>query len=164
MGLQLPGELVSLLGMLGYNWPESDETRLFGMGQRWLGFNSTLTEAVGHFDGVSQQVWSANQGEGIAAFQKKWGAEGAPSKNLNTGSLGAAVIGGGLMLTAGLVLVLKINVIVQLVQLAIEIFQAIATAIETFGASLLEIPIFKEITGLLLNELINLVLNQLMGG
>ncbi|MEV5706711.1 hypothetical protein [Actinoallomurus sp. NPDC052274] len=164
MGLQLPGELVSLLGMLGYNWPESDETRLFEMGQRWLGFNSTLTSAVGEFNSVAQRVWSDNKGDGMAAFQNRWGAEGSPAPNLDTGSLGAAAIGGGLMLTAGVVLVLKINVIVQLVQLAIEIFEAVATAIETFGASLLEIPIFKEITSLLLDQLINLALNQLMGG
>jgi hypothetical protein len=163
MGLQLPGELVSLLGMLGYDWPQSNETRLFDMGGRWLGFNSTLTGAVRDLDGTAGRVWSEHKGEGIAAFQKKWGEEGAPAPNLGTGSLGAAAIGAGLMITAGVVLALKINVIVQLVSLAIEIAQAIATAGPTLGASLLEIPIFKEITSLLLDQLINLALNELMG-
>lgn len=32
MGMELPGELRSLLGVLGYTWPEADETKLFEMG------------------------------------------------------------------------------------------------------------------------------------
>ncbi len=73
-------------------------------------------------------------------------------------------IGAGLMACAGIVLAVKIDVIVQLVSLAIEIIEATATAPVTFGASLLEIPVFKEITGLLINLLINLALNAVMGG
>jgi hypothetical protein len=38
MGLQLPSELVSLLSMLGYNWPQADEEKLFEMGHAWLNF------------------------------------------------------------------------------------------------------------------------------
>jgi hypothetical protein len=51
---------------------------------------------------------------------------------------------------------------VQLVMLAIEIFEALATAPETFGASLLEIPVFKEITGMIINAIINEAINALM--
>lgn len=42
MGLQLPGELRSLLSMLGYSWPEADETKLMEMGGAWLRFAGTL--------------------------------------------------------------------------------------------------------------------------
>jgi hypothetical protein len=62
------------------------------------------------------------------------------------------------------VLALKINVIVQLIMLAIEIAEALATAAPTFGASLAEIPIFKEITQLIIDQLINLALNAVLGG
>ena len=44
MGLQLPGELVSLLGMLGYTWPEADESKLFRLGSQWMGFSGALNE------------------------------------------------------------------------------------------------------------------------
>jgi hypothetical protein len=74
------------------------------------------------------------------------------------------IIGAGLMVCAGIVLALKINVIVQLVQLAIEIASAIAEAVATFGASLLEIPIFKEITSLIIDQLINMALEAIFSG
>ena len=46
MGLQLPGELISLLSMLGYNWPQADETKLFEMGNAWMGFPDRITAGL----------------------------------------------------------------------------------------------------------------------
>lgn len=46
MGLQLPGELTSLLDILGYTWPQADETRLFELGQAWIGFAGTIDSVV----------------------------------------------------------------------------------------------------------------------
>ncbi|WP_433650306.1 hypothetical protein ACQP2C_28230 [Micromonospora zamorensis] len=74
------------------------------------------------------------------------------------------MIGAGLMVCAGIVLALKINVIVQLTLLAIQIAQAVATAAVTFGASLLEIPIFKLITGALIDQLLNMATEAVLGG
>lgn len=74
------------------------------------------------------------------------------------------VISIGLMIAAGVVLALKIQVIVQLILLAIQIAQAIATAAVTFGASLLEIPIFKTITGFIVDQLINMAIEAVLNG
>lgn len=164
MGLQLPGELISLLSMLGYTWPQADEEKLFELGNVWTSYAGTLAGAVGDADSAAQSVWQSNRGDAVAAFQQAWTEGEAPIANLRDGADGATLIGVGLMVAAGVVLALKINVIVQLTVLAIEIAQAIATAVATFGASLLEIPVFKEITGLLLNELINLALSALLDG
>jgi hypothetical protein len=68
------------------------------------------------------------------------------------------------MICSGVVLALKINVVVQLTLLAIEIAQAITTAVATFGASLLEIPIFKSITGLILEQLLAFATEAILGG
>lgn len=69
------------------------------------------------------------------------------------------------MICAGIVLALKVNVIVQLTLLAIQIAQAIATAAVTFGASLLEIPIFKKIiTGVIIDQLLNYATEAVLGG
>jgi hypothetical protein len=68
------------------------------------------------------------------------------------------------MVAAGVVLALKISVIVQLVMLAIQIAQAIATAVVTFGASLLEIPIFKMITSMILDQLLGFAMQALLNG
>lgn len=46
---------------------------------------------------------------------------------------------------------------------AIEIVQAIATAPETFGASLLEVPVFKKITDMAINFIINEAMEKILG-
>jgi hypothetical protein len=164
MGLQLPGELISLLSMLGYNWPQADETKLFEMGNAWMGFPDRITAGLKDADVSAQQVWTGNQDSAIDAFQTSWQQPDSARTNLEDGATAATLIGAGLMVCAGIVLALKINVIVQLIMLAIEIAEAIATAAPTFGASLAEIPIFKEITQLIVDQLINLALNAVLGG
>jgi hypothetical protein len=164
MGLQLPGELISLLTMLGYTWPQADETKLFEMGNAWMGFPDRLTAGLKDADVSAQKVWTGNQDSAIDAFQGSWQEPDSARTNLENGATAATLIGAGLMVCAGIVLALKINVIVQLIMLAIEIAEALATAAPTFGASLAEIPIFKEITQLIIDQLINLALNAVLGG
>jgi hypothetical protein len=164
MGLQLPGELISLLSILGYTWPEADEEKLLQMGGDWLSFAESFGQPIGDAHAGAQQVWSGNQGESITAFQQAWTDRDAPAACLEDGTTAANLVGAGLMVCAAIVLALKINVIVQLVMLAIEIAEAVATAIATFGASLLEIPIFKEITGFVIDQLIDLALNAILDG
>jgi len=163
MGLQLPGELVTLLQDLGYNWPEADEEKLFDLGEVWMGFSGQLDPAAQRANAAAAQVWNGNQGDAINAFKAKWSADDSPGKSLADSVTGAEMVGPLLMVAAGVVLALKINVIVQLVTLAIEIAEALATAVPTFGASLLEIPVFKEITNRLVNLLISLATEAILG-
>ncbi|MEV6343792.1 hypothetical protein [Actinoplanes sp. NPDC051851] len=164
MGLQLPSELVSVLGMLGYNWPEADETKLFEMGQAWVAFTEPLRTGVSDADAAAQLVWAGNEGSAVEAFQQRWNDPESAKGNLDDGATAATMIGAGLMVCAGIVLALKINVIIQLTLLAIEIAEAIATAVVTLGASLAEIPIFKMITELIVEQLTDLALNAVLGG
>ena len=164
MGLQIPGALATLLQDMGYNWPKSDEEKMFNMGTGWMDFTSKVDQPVNDAHSHATQVWTQHRGEGIQAFQNKWNDREAPHANLLDGKTGGTIISAGLMICSGIVLALKINVIVQLVQLAIEIFQAIATAPETLGASLAEIPVFKEITSRLVNLCISLAMNAVLGG
>src|SRR5262249_57317324 len=100
----------------------------------------------------AQAVWRDNAGDVITAFQQSWTDGHAPVANLTTGARGAVLIGAGLMIAGGIVLVLKINVIVQLILLAIQIAQAIATAVATCGGALLEIPILQRLSKLALDQ------------
>lgn len=163
MGLQLPGELISLLGMLGYTWPEADETKLFELGSTWTEFAGRLHEFTAAADAAAQRVWAENKGEEFEAFHTEWTGEDAAVQNLQTAANSCLATGIGLFIAAAVVLALKINVIVQLVMLAIQIAQAIATAPATFGASLAEIPIFKEIAGFVIDMLIDQAIGALLG-
>lgn len=163
MGLQLPGELVGLLGMLGFTWPEADETKLFELGNMWVRFGSTLEDTVRDAEAVARRVWTDHQGEEFSAFQQAWTAEDAAAQNLKTASRSCMAAGLGLFLAAGVVLALKISVIIQLIILAIQIAQAIATAAVTFGASLAQIPIFRIITKMIIDMLIDQAIGALLG-
>ncbi|HEY8454514.1 MAG TPA: hypothetical protein VIL34_02885 [Actinopolymorphaceae bacterium] len=163
MGLQLPSELVTVLGMIGINWPESDEEKIFRMGQTWLSFGSKLSGIGGESDQAAQQVWTGHQGDAVEAFKKKWDEFGA-LKNLDIASNTGIGLGMGLFVYAAIVLVLKINAIIQLVILAIQIAQAIAMAAATFGASLLEIPIFRQITKTIIENLIMMAIMEIIAG
>lgn len=48
--------------------------------------------------------------------------------------------------------------------LAVQIAQAIATAAVTFGASLAQIPIFKAITGLIIDQIIGYTIEAVLNG
>jgi len=164
MGIDIPGELADLLNELGYMWPKADETQLFDMGQQWMQWGEKLRPIVQEASTAANQVTSANKGDAVEAFGKAWGSDSAAARTLEQGAMGAYAIGGGLMVCAGVVLALKINVIVQLTILLVEIIQAIATAAVTFGASLLEIPVFKKLADIAINFLISKALEVVLGG
>lgn len=164
MGLELPGELVTALSWIGYDWPDADETALFEMGQAWLGFAGTIDAAVSESTGAAQSVLALNNGDAIDAFQAWWGAAESPVPAIASGAGAALMLGAGLMVCAAVVLFLKVQMIVQLIILAVQVAQAIATAVVTFGASLLEIPIFQAITRAAVGILIDQATGMLLGG
>ncbi|MBX6768703.1 MAG: hypothetical protein IRY90_16395 [Actinomadura rubrobrunea] len=164
MGLQLPGELIGLLGMLGFTWPEADESKLFELGSTWMGFAGTVQAVASEAGAAAERVWSSgNAGEDIEAFQRAWGEEDAPAAILRDAGLGAMAVGACFFLCAGIVLALKINVIIQLVMLAVQIAEAVAAAAATFGASLAWIPIAKEIARMIIEMLIDQAIGALLG-
>ncbi|MEV4496649.1 hypothetical protein AB0J84_13195 [Micromonospora arborensis] len=164
MGLTLPGELVSLLSMIGYDWPESDETALFQLAGEWTGMADRINGSVAQLESAARTVLDTNRGESFTAFAEEWNDGESAPRNIADATDPTNIIAIGLMAGAGIVLALKIQVIVQLILLAIQIAQAIATAVVTFGASLLEIPIFKIITGMIVDQLIGMAVDAVLNG
>lgn len=162
MGMQLPGELVSVMSVLGFTWPEGDEEKLFELGNVWTRFAGTLRGQTEATTTVAKDVWSVNVSDTTAAFEQAWNAANGPVNNLNDAATTAELIGAGLMVCAGIILALKISVIAQLIILAIQIAQAIATAFATFGATLLEIPIFRAITKIILDQLVDFAISKVL--
>jgi len=165
LGLTPPGVVVTLLNDLGYIWPDADEVRLTQLGQAWLDLQTTLQGHLADADAdrAANAVWTHNTGKDIAAFQSFWLQSGGAIDTLAKDVTGVAVVGAVVLVASAVVLALKIWVIAQLVILAIAVAQAIATAPLTFGASLLEIPVFKEIAGRILNLAISQAVAVLLG-
>ncbi|MFC4585823.1 WXG100-like domain-containing protein [Sphaerisporangium corydalis] len=156
MALRLPGELAGLLHALGFAWPESDEDRLLDMGRAWIAFSGRIGQPVGEAARHALGVLDGNSGEAFDAFGRTWAGGEGPAPALRDGATAATVIGTGLIVCAGIVLALKLNIIVQLSQLAVQIFQAVTAAPGTAGASLALIALYKKRTGVLIGMLTTL--------
>ncbi|HEY9392172.1 MAG TPA: hypothetical protein VIR27_20665 [Mycobacteriales bacterium] len=163
MGIELPGELADLLNELGYIWPKVDEEKLVQLGQHWIDLGSTLRGTAQDANAVATAVWTDNTGQAIEAFRVGWGEQDSPMSVLRDSMVAAPVVGACLFVCAAVVLALKINVIIQLTILAIEIIQAIATAAVSFGASLLELPVFKKLADLAINFIITQAMEAILG-
>jgi hypothetical protein len=137
--ITLPHELTEPLSWIGFVWPEADEDQLAADGQAWLDYGSKLRSHAEQANAAARQVWTDNYGESIDAFEQWWTGEG-PGKHLDKAATAVELIGGALVAMAGITVVLKLGYIAQLVALAVEVAQAIATATVSFGATLAEIP------------------------
>jgi hypothetical protein len=160
--LQLPGQLAHFLNVIGYKWPESDETKLFEMGQKWTKFGTDLNQVLDTAEKGASQVWSENQGKDIAKFADHWKHSDGPAKILHDAAKAAQIIGTGMCVISAIILALKTQMIVQLVQLMIQTLQAIAAAAATWGASLSWIPIYNQITSKLVGMIIDQVVQKLL--
>ncbi|MEU6545385.1 PE-PGRS family protein [Streptomyces sp. NPDC046859] len=138
MSLTLPGELVWVLDLLGYNWPEADEEALHQVAETWRGFGAELEKIQAQGEGFARTVVAGNAGSAIEGFSKDWGAyTGANGEDryLPDASIACEVIALAFDAAAIAVLTAKLSVIAQLIALAIEIIAAQAAAPFTFGLS-----------------------------
>jgi hypothetical protein len=164
MGMMLPPELAGALNTVGFNWPQSDESKLLDMGHHWLGFGPHLSGPLDDVDHHAGRVWTEHSGQSVDAFRADWAQADHPTTNLRNATHATGLVGAGLFVCTGVVVALKINVAIQLVMFLIEAAEAVAEAFATFGASLLELPILRELTKILLDQLQNLALNAVLGG
>lgn len=162
MGMQLPSELISLLSALGYDWPESDEESLFNLAGEWTAMADQIAGRVESLNAAAKTLVDNNTGAQIDAFSAEW--EGPESAVLSIADSADPnnKVNIALTVVAGLVLALKIQVIIQLAILAFQIAQAIAFAAVTFGASLAQIPIFKTITGVIIDQLLGMAIDRML--
>lgn len=155
MGMTLDPTLERLLNDLGFTWPMVDEMELFDLGGAWCELGGDAAAAQQQLTGAAGQLLSVNMSDALETFRQKFDDSEAPAAVLADAVTGVQLVGGALLACGGIVLALKIATIVNLVVLAVQIAQAIATAPVTFGASLLEIPVFKEIMNRVIGALIN---------
>ncbi|MCH7231100.1 hypothetical protein L0U85_09575 [Glycomyces sp. L485] len=164
MGIQLPEELTGLLSMIGYDFPESDEESIFNLAGAWTGMADQISGKVESLNTAAKTLLENNVGAEIDAFASEWGDAESAVRNIADAADPTNIINIGLTIAAGVVLALKLQVIAQLVILAFQIAQAIATAAVTFGASLVQIPIFKTITGIIVDQLIGMAIEMVLNG
>lgn len=152
--ITLPDELSSLLNMLGFMWPNTDETEVMQMGQDWMQWSGTLQQQLTQLETEASAIWQENISDDVEAFQDWWNNDESPQARLTEAIEGAQEGANGLITSAMIILGLKIAVMVQLVILAIGIAKAIAAAAPSFGASLGLIPVLKMTARMIIGMLI----------
>ncbi len=158
--MQLPAALTEPLGWIGLTWPEADEEKLFEAGQRWITYGEQLRQISLAADRAAAQVWTGNEGDAVDAFRQWWSEDAGPELRLAEDADAAEIIGAALIAFAVVTLAMKIAFIVQLIILAIEVAQAIATAVVSFGATTAEIPGFVAATRYACRQLIKKVVTH----
>lgn len=143
MSIVLPGELDWVLDLLGFEWPNLDEDLIMQAAQEWLDFGQAARDYQEQGNRAAELVRQAHGGDAADAFLEQWskfsenglGIGGAGIGYLD-GLAGAGDVLGVMLDVAGVAVVaLKIYVIVQLIDLAIEFAIAQASAPVTLGAS-----------------------------
>jgi len=164
MGMQLPGEVRDFLSIVGFEWPAGDETQLLELGQAWTEFSSLIDRQVQQAQDAARLVWDGNASSMVDAFRAKWDGDKGPAGQMATNATGGDIIGAGMMVCAGIVLALKINVIVQVTITLISIATAIASAFVTFGASAAVVPLLREACKRLLDYLLDQAIAKVLAG
>lgn len=160
--VELPGPLAALLNDLGFIWPEISITKLVKLAMTWAGISPELSSHASDANAHAAAVWLNNEGAAIKAFEAAFTSGRSPLTNLRNASTDTKIVAVALLCAAAIVLCLQLNTSVQLGALFAEIAEAVATAIPSLGTSLLEIPVFKEITGRIIGALVNEAVSNLM--
>lgn len=165
MSLTLPSELVWVLDLLGYSWPEADEEALHEVAEAWRSFGAELEGIQAQGEGLARAVVAFNSGEAIDGFNKAWGAySGANGEDsyIPDAKTACEVIAFAFDAAAVAVLTAKLSVIAQLVALAVEIIAAQAAAPFTFGLSEVGALGATQATRLIVRELLDRLKKEVM--
>ncbi|MCX9193441.1 hypothetical protein C3Y87_18975 [Carbonactinospora thermoautotrophica] len=82
MSILLPGELVTVLDLLGFTWPQADEDKLEDCARAWRDFADEVEHVLADADRVARAVVAENHGASIAAFEDYWPRLGGGSGQL----------------------------------------------------------------------------------
>ena len=164
MSLMLPPELSKFLNMIGFEWPEGEEDKIFAWADRWMGYAGEVEGSVQAAQGAHDIVARENAGPAAEAYSRRFSGDDGIADVLKNLAVAGNITGGCLLLIGGAVIVLKGVFVVQLVMFAISVAEAIAAAIPTAGASMSIVPIARLICQRALQYAINLAIEKLLGG
>lgn len=134
MAMNLPGELVWVLDMLGYEWPPIDEDEVRRAAQIVRQFGEDIEGTIELANSrINDDVSAAMKTGSNVAYKTAWNANREGNMRQLVDLIDPAAT--GMDLFADAVVAMKVKVIAELVITAAQIAAAAATAIVTLGAS-----------------------------
>lgn len=139
MSIMLPDPLGSwILPLLGIMWPAADEDKMRQVGDAYRQYAKDIRELAWQADQVvTGQLLYGNEGQAFDAMRQRWAqlSDGDNGGLLGTAADDAETIAGVFDIAADIVVVIKIIMIIQMIELAMELLTDQAAAPETLGAS-----------------------------
>ncbi|WP_280701073.1 toxin glutamine deamidase domain-containing protein [Kitasatospora sp. GP82] len=151
----LPGELVWVLEMLGYNWPHADEDKLQEAAAVWRKFGEEVDRLRERGTSSAQRVTGDNSGKEIDAFAEMWRKFDNGGGYLNDAKSAADLMATALEAAAIATVAGKVAIIAQLIALAVEIIAAQAAAPFTFGLSEVGVAAATQATRLIVRKVLD---------
>lgn len=158
--MNLPGELVWVLDMLGYDWPPLDEDEMRRAASIMRQFKDDVEGTVEVAETrVKTGVATALTGQASTSFANAWDTDRATNIQQLVDALDP--VAGGIEVGADAVVALKVKVIAELVITAAQIAAAAASAIITLGASAAASAAIIALRKKALDVLTNIAVDQL---
>lgn len=158
--MNLPGELVWVLDMLGYDWPPLDEDEMRRAASIMRQFKDDVEGTVEVAETrVKTGVATALTGQASTSFANAWETDRATNIQQLVDALDP--VAGGIEVGADAVVALKVKVIAELVITAAQIAAAAASAIITLGASAAASAAIIALRKKALDVLTNIAVDQL---
>lgn len=158
--MNLPGELVWVLDMLGYDWPPLDEDEMRRAANIIRTFKDdiegTIEQATAR---IKDDVGGAMKAQAATSFGNAWDTNRQQNVAQLVDVLDPAAT--GIDIAADAVLALKVKVIAELVITAAQIAAAAASAVFTLGASLAANAAIIALRKKLLDVATNIAIDQL---
>ncbi len=160
MAMNLPGELVWVLDMLGYDWPPLDEDEMRRAANIMRTFKDDIAGTVDVAEErVKSGVGTAVKGQVATSLANAWDTDRATNIQKLIDALDP--VAGGIDIGADAVVALKVKVIAELVITAAQIAAAAASAVFTLGASLAANAAIIALRKKALDVLTNIAVDQL---
>ncbi|WP_444541777.1 WXG100-like domain-containing protein [Agrococcus terreus] len=158
--MNLPGELVWVLDMLGYDWPPLDEDEMRRAANIIRTFKDDIEGTIDQATArIKDDVGSAMKAQAANSFGNAWDTNRQQNVEKLVDVLDPAA--SGIDIAADAVLALKVKVIAELVITAAQIAAAAASAVFTLGASLAANAAIIALRKKLLDVATNIAIDQL---
>ncbi|MGH2545117.1 MAG: hypothetical protein ACRDRY_15480 [Pseudonocardiaceae bacterium] len=132
----LPGELVEVMDILGFNWPQADEDKIFECSRAWEDYAGDVERVIADAERACREAIEHNRGAAITAFEGHWRELGGHG-DLRHAADAARVVSEALDLFGKAVFAMKTATITQLGIAAAAVIASVASAIFTAGLSTL---------------------------
>lgn len=161
MGIELPMLEYVPSWVLGGEWPDGDEDKVWEMAEAWSSASTSVTDCVNNATDSVNGLLANYQGPAADALRSFWAERQAAIAELAQACDELAQYCDG---TALQIQYTKLSIIANLLILVATIISLIAAAVATFGASTAGIPIAQQVTAMTVRELIKQLLLAILKG